>query len=257
MSTTLVPTDAGPPAASSGSALPGDTSAYWSFYEQVASRQVADWAPRVPSRVLDVSGGRARFATQLAEAGHDVVQACDAPADGVDRPGVRRVVVERGSLTWLRDGCVDAVLAEARALSLCLATEQVAGEVFRVLRPGGRLLLVVDSLVLGMARLAEQGRWAELADLPSADVVLVPEPADGSLTRCFWPGELVGLLGAAGLHIDWVRPRTVLTPASVERVMATGGPAALPELVATELALAARGGHAVGHHLVVSARRPA
>jgi hypothetical protein len=53
-----------------------------------------------------------------------------------------------------------------------------------VLRPGGRLLLAVDSLAVGLARLAEQGRWAQLADVPSADGVLVPDD-DGSLTRCF------------------------------------------------------------------------
>jgi hypothetical protein len=129
-------------------------------------------------------------------------------------------------------------------------------QLVRILRPGGRLLLVVESLMLGLARLAEQGRWAELADAPAADVVLVPAD-DGSLTRCFWPEELQGLLAAAGLEVEWVRPRTVLNPATVERALSQGGAAALRTLVTTEVALSAdREGESTGLHLVASARKP-
>ncbi|MCA1722362.1 MAG: class I SAM-dependent methyltransferase [Actinobacteria bacterium] len=103
------------------------------------------------------------------------------------------------ALGWLVDGSVDAVLAEARALSMCLAAEVTVDELLRVLKPGGRLLLVVESLLLGLARLADQGRWAELADVPSADVVLVPDPS-GAITRCFWPEELAGLLADVAMR---------------------------------------------------------
>lgn len=147
-------------------------------------------------------------------------------------------------------------MAESRALSRCLATELTARELCRVLRPGGRLLLVVDSLVTGLARLADLGRWVELADVPSADCVLIPQ-ADGTITRCFSPQELRELLLAAGLDIAWVRPRTVLTPASVELAVARGGPAAYRTLEQTEAALAMQPDReAAGMYLVASARRP-
>jgi SAM-dependent methyltransferase len=147
------------------------------------------------------------------------------------------------------------VLAESRALSMCLAAEITVEHLCRVLRPGGRLLLVVDSLVLGLARLADQGRWAELADVPAADVVLVPDE-DGAITRCFWPEELHQLLTDVGLDVEWVRPRSVLTPATVERALAEGGRAALRTLVCTEVALSVETEGQTGLHLVVSARRP-
>lgn len=239
--------------------VPADSSPYWTFYEEVACRQLADWTPVVPSRVLDLSGGRARFARQLVEAGHEVVHVCDDVVP-LDAPGPGRllpVVAEARDLEWLAADSVDAVLAESRALSLCLATEVTVGELRRVLRPGGRLLLVVESLGTGLARLAEQGRWAELADVPSADVVLVPDSVDGKITRCFWPEELVELLEGAGLEVDWVRPRTVLSPAAVERALVQGGDTALATLTDTELQLAEqRQGESAGLHLVVSARRP-
>jgi hypothetical protein len=111
-----------------------------------------------------------------------------------------------------------------------------------------------------VARLADQGRWAELADVPRADLVLVPagpQDADGSISRCFWPEEIAGLLEAVGLEVEWVRPRTLLNAATVERAVAQGGEAALPHLVATELQMAEdRQGESGGLHLVASACRP-
>ena len=242
--------------ASTPSPEPAPDSPYWLFYEEVAAAQLAAWAPSVPSRVLDLSGGRARFASSLAAAGHQVVHVNGAA--GTAGPGsVLPVVADARSLGWLRDESVDAVLAESRALSMCLAAEVTVEDLLRVLRPGGRLLLVVESLLLGLARLADQGRWAELADVPSADVVLVPTP-EGSISRCFWPEELADLLGAAGFEVEWVRPRSVLSPATVERALGEGREEALRALVRSELALAQeREGESTGLHLVASARRPA
>ncbi|KPM57377.1 methyltransferase type 11 [Frankia sp. CcI49] len=239
---------------------------YWAFYEEVASAQLREWLPTGPVRVLDVSGPRARFARQMAAAGHEVVRVVssltidDAPGASDPAPGsgpgrLQRVVGDARSLDWFRPGSFDAVLAEARALSFCLATETTLEEIYQMLRPGGRLLLCVDSLLLGLARLAEQHRWAELSDVPRADVVLVPAE-DGSITRCFWPEELRALLTSAGLEVDWIRPRTVLSAEAVRRAVAEDV-SCFPTLVRTEVELAAeREGESIGIHLIASARRP-
>jgi SAM-dependent methyltransferase len=234
------------------------------FYAEVAARQLADWLPAEPTSVLDLSGGCGTFAQLMAEAGHDVVRTVQTGAPGDETrtmlkphsPGsLHEVAADTRDLSWLADGSVPAVLAESRALSFSLLAEATVENIARALAPGGRLLLCVDSLVLGLARLAEQGRWAELADVPSADVVLVPYE-DGSITRCFWPEELRQLLEDAGLEVDWVRPRTVLSKEAVVRALATDA-SALPTLVKTEVALAAdREGESVGIHLLAAARRP-
>ncbi len=241
-----------PPAPHPGAAtvVPPATSAYWPFYEAVAAAQLQSWLPTQPSRILDVSGDGARRAGLMRDAGHEVVLV------GRDQTAqVLTVDADSRSLAWVQDAAFDGIVAEARALSACLATEETARDLARVLRPGGRLLLVVDSLVTGLAHLADQGRWAELADVPSADVVLVPGP-EGSITRCFWPEELQSLLEDTGFDVEWVRPRTVLTPAAVERAVATGGNEALRALVRTELALSGQREGESGLHLVASARRP-
>lgn len=254
---------------------PGTDDPYWLFYEEVAAAQLAAWLPPRPVRVLDLSGDRTPFAAQMASAGHQVVKVLTTAGRGAGRevgreagkgvgpPGARaggrgsvmRVVGDARSLDWLASASLDAVVAEGRALSFCLATEATLDEVSRVLRPGGRLLLSVDSLLLGLARLAEQHRWAELADVPAADVVLVPAD-NGTITRCFWPEELQSMLSGAGLAVEWIRPRTVLSAEAVDRAVASDL-AALPTLVRTEVALAAeREGESIGIHLVASARKP-
>jgi SAM-dependent methyltransferase len=226
---------------------------YERFYHEVARRQVRDWLPDQPARIFDVSRDRGRHAVDAAAMGHTVVRLRrpdDEPAAIVPASG-RVAVVEADALdlSWLRAASVDAVLAEGCALSAHLAVESSLGCLSAALRPGGRLLLSVDSLVDGLARLAAMGSWAELADAPAADVVLVPDE-DGTLTRCLWPEELRAMLVAEGFDVEWVRSRTILPRDGVEQA----GERALEQLVETELELAVeRDGEAVGRHLVASA----
>lgn len=238
----------------------GDSLArYWTFYRAVADAQLTRWLPRRRSRVLDVSGGHGHSAGLAAAAGHAVLEVRDPEHRGrasgePGRPvrGTTPLIADSGALSYLADACVDAVIAENRVLSRHLATEATIAEIARVLRPGGRVLLCVDSLTLGMALLAERNYWAHLSDVPSAEVVLVPWP-DGTITRSFSSHQLRELLADAGLDVEWIRPRTVFSPSTVEHVLAES-PRALPHLVRTELN-AQQADESLGIHLLASARR--
>jgi SAM-dependent methyltransferase len=199
----------------------------------------------------------------MARSGHDVFRVLGPenprPFRATSRhPSVRHVVGDIRSLDWFRSERLDAVVAEGSALSSSLATEATVEQAARLLKPGGRLLLSVDSLLYGLARLAEQHRWPELADTNAGDVVLVPSGDDdpaSALTRCFGPEELHDLVDAAGFDVDWVRPRTVLPPDVVDHAVLTD-PAVLPELVTSELSLAGeREGESLGNYLALSATR--
>ena len=233
-----VPESAASPLAVLG---PGPLTSYWQFRRAVARAQLAAWLPPPRQLLVDISGPDGTGSTQAAARGHTVIRvippqaAAHAPA--VPLPGrgvVAPVVAEPASLAFLADGCVDAIIAEDGALSRQLMAEDLAAEIARVLRPGGQLLASVDSLVLGMAMLAEQRCWAGLTDLPHAEVVLIPWP-DGTMTRCYGVSQFRELLTEAGLEVSWIRPRTVLSPPLVEHVLG-GNPGAIPRLVRAELA---------------------
>jgi hypothetical protein len=168
-------------------------------------------------------------------------------------PGrVIRVIADSSRLTFLADACADAVIADDRALSVHLAAETMIAEIARVLRPGGRVLACVDSLVLGMAVLADQHHWAHLVDLPHAEVVLVPWP-DGTITRCYGPDQARELFTGAGLRVRRIRPRTVFSESMVTHWLRRE-PTSLPTLVQAELA--ARSDESLGAQLVLSASKP-
>jgi hypothetical protein len=162
------------------------------------------------------------------------------------------VIADSSRLTFLGDGCADGVIADDRALSVYLAAEAMIAEIARVLRPAGRVIACVDSLVLGMAVLADQHHWAHLVDLPHAEVVLVPWP-DGRITRCYGPDQARELFTGAGLRVNWIRSRTVFSESVVTHWLRRD-PGGLHKLVRAELA--ARSDESLGAQLVISASKP-
>jgi len=275
---------------------PGSLAGYWRFQRAVARAQLEAWLPSAGRLLVDVSGPDASAPAQAAERGHTVIRVLTAappagPAPAAAEPAAelapaaaaaaaeaaaaeprrarpaagRRgtvvpVVAEPAGLAFLADGCADGVIAEDGALSRQLMTEDLAADIARVLRPGGQLLASVDSLVLGMAMLAEQRRWAHLTDLVNAEVVLIPWP-DGTITRCFGVSQFTELLTEAGLEVSWVRPRTVLSPSMVDHVLRRD-PSAITRLVRAELAACQdRAGGLIsaesfGISLLAAARKP-
>ncbi len=231
---------------------------YQRFHDAVTRAQLVAWLPPGRRLLVDISGPRAVSAELAAQAGHSVLRVVDdarsAPARHGDSPldgRLRTVVGDTSSLAFLPDECADGVIAGDRALSTHLAAESMVAAIARVLRPAGRVLACVDSLVLGMAMLAGQHHWPHLADLPHAEVVLIPWP-DGTITRCYGPDHLHELFTDAGLAVSWMRPLTVFSESLVTHLLRQN-PESMPRLVRAELG--ARTDESFGAQLVVSARK--
>ena len=266
----------------------GQLPAYWQFHEAVTRAQLTEWLPTGRHLLVDISGPRGPGAELAAKAGHTVLRVLD-PAGGAGGPGgyggrvapreqggsggdrsprqaeqggsrgdrsrrghIVPVIADSSRLTFLGDGCADGVIADDRALSVYLAAEAMIAEIARVLRPAGRVIACVDSLVLGMAVLADQHHWAHLVDLPHAEVVLVPWP-DGTITRCYGSDQARELFTGAGLRVNWIRSRTVFSESVVTHWLRRD-PGGLDKLVRAELA--ARSDESLGAQLVISASKP-
>jgi hypothetical protein len=243
----------------------GHPPAYRHFCEAVARAQLAAWLPPGRQVLVDVSGPRTASAELAARAGHTVLRVLE-PSGAPGRPGLAGtgntgpgprgriipLIADSSRLSFLRGNCADGIIAEDRALSTHLGAEALIADFARVLRPGGRVLACVDSLVLGMAVLAGQRHWPHLVDLPHAEVVLVPWP-DGAITRCYGPEQARELFGGAGLLVNWIRPRTVFSESMVTHALAED-PASLARLVRAELAAASD--ESLGAQLVISACKP-
>ena len=237
----------------------GPATDYSRFYAAVARAQIANWLGTLTGHFLiDISGPGAPAAEMAAAAGHCVLRVAEPgdgplPAGGRETAGRRQMVIADGTgLEFLADGCADGVIAEDRTLSRRLAAETLVGEIARVLRPGGLVLACVDSLNLGMAVLAEQHRWPHLIDVPNADVVLVPWP-DGTITRCYGAEHLRELFTGNGLEVNWVRPRTVISPRTVSYLLARD-PRSFGRLVTAELS--AHCDDSIGAQLITCAVKP-
>jgi hypothetical protein len=194
----------------------------------------------------------------------DGTKAPGVKADGMRPPGrvksskspksperLGLVAGDPSGLEFLADGCADGVLAEDGTLSRNLAAETLVSEIARVLRPGGIVLACVDNLTIGMAALAQQSAWPNLADLPHADVVLVPWP-DGRITRCYGAEQLRELFTAGGFDVSWIRPRTMFAPRTVSFLLSRD-PRSFQQLLHAELR--SRPDDSVGDQLIVSARK--
>ena len=255
----------------------GQLPVYWQFHEAVTRAQLTGWLPTGRHLLVDVSGPRAPAAELAAQAGHTVLRVIEPPGGFGGAQGglggraappraggsggspprastgrIVPVIADSTQLTFLGDGCADGVIADDRALSVHLAAEAMIAEIARVLRPAGRVIACVDSLILGMAVLADQHHWAHLVDLPHAEVVLVPWP-DGTITRCYGPDQAGELFTGAGLRVNWIRPRTVFSESMVTHWLRRD-PGGLPKLVRAELA--ARSDESHGAQLVISASKP-
>jgi SAM-dependent methyltransferase len=233
----------------------GPHEAYWRFYDAVARAQLASWLDGPGLVLADISGPGSQAATLAAAGGNMVLHVLDpdsappVPPEGAGR--LRSIAAEGSGLPFLADACVDGVIAEDRTLSRRLVAETLVSEIHRVLRPGGKVLAAVDSLTRGMAVLAEQHHWPHLIDVPHADVVLVPWP-DGSITRCYGIEQLRELFTSSGFDVQWIRPRTVLSPSTVSYLLARD-PGSFRRLVEAELRTSAD--DSVGGQLVISATK--
>ncbi len=195
-----------------------------------------------PLDVLDIGGGTGGSAVRVAGLGHRVLvvdPSPDALAALARRARERGVEVagRQGDLSGLLDvvagGSVDLVLCHG-VLEVVDDPAAALAAIRGVLRPGGRLSLLVAQRHAAVVARAMAGHFAQAAALLDAGPA-----ARGRSGRRFGVDEATGLLADAGLAVDSIRGVRVfadLVPGSLVDLE----PGAAAALVDLERAVAAR-----------------
>ncbi|GAA1961470.1 methyltransferase [Nocardioides panacihumi] len=185
-----------------------------------------------PLDVLDIGGGTGGFAVRVAELGHRVTvvdPSPDALASLARRAREIGVEVEgrQGDLAALGvpDSGADLVLCHG-VLEVVEDPAAALATLARVLRPGGRLSLLVAQRNASVVARAMAGHFAQ------ALAMLDDTGPSGRAGRRFTSAEAVDLLAGAGFAVDSVHGVRVfadLVPGSLLD-LEPGAPAALAEL---------------------------
>jgi S-adenosylmethionine-dependent methyltransferase len=185
-----------------------------------------------PLDVLDIGGGTGGFAVRVAGLGHHVTvvdPSPDALASLARRAREVGVEVEgrQGDLTTLgvESGVADLVMCHG-VLEVVDDPAAALATLAGVLRPGGRLSLLVGQRNASVVARAMAGHFAQ------ARALLDDTAPSGRAGRRFTVAEVTALLSGAGFSVDsvhGVRVFTDLVPGSLLD-LEPGAPAALVEL---------------------------
>jgi ubiquinone/menaquinone biosynthesis C-methylase UbiE len=140
-------------------------SAFWRLSDalitEIISREIAPYCTE-ESIVMDAGGGTGRWAIKLCEFLKGKIVIFDRSRDmlekakeNIERSAFsKRILIEEGDLTDINqfsDESIDHIISIYSPLSFIYEQEQVAKELYRILKPGGRLLIMSHSYFNAMA----------------------------------------------------------------------------------------------------------
>jgi SAM-dependent methyltransferase len=131
-------------------------------YDQLAWEVASSLLPDDSGTIVDLGCGTGRWSQQLVELGHHVVGVEPTPAmAAIARSQVPsqdfELIEATAEAAEIADGCADMVLAMG-SLQYVDEPRRVVGRAARWLRPGGWLVVLVDSLVALVAELLAAGK---------------------------------------------------------------------------------------------------
>ena len=187
---------------------------YWRFYRDLSWRHLKPFIPeRRPAWAADLGCGTGWFGTRLLKAGCHVLfldpsgRMLEQSREAVGREGSRGLqtrFVQSGmeAMAEVESGLLDFATAQGDPLSFCESPARALAELARVVKPGGAVVLSVDSRIAGVRSLqGERTPDAALELLESGRTRWRGERSEERFgMKMFDPGELAALLRRAGFE---------------------------------------------------------
>lgn len=244
----------------------GYVGGYWHVYDAVTLETAARILPAAGGRVLDAGAGTGKFALRFLESGHSVTlldpsaKMLEEARRKIDAAGYSKAaefVVGDIAKMDLPSESFDAVFCEGDPLSYCRENHRdAAGEILRVLRPGGGFYVSCDSKWwTALLQFANDQVEAGLHVLDTAEA----RDRYGIPVRTFDPRELREIFEGAGAHAVEVAAKVVLTSfLGQEKLAATlADPSSRKRLIDMEVRASRDPTLAgIGGHLQVVGRKP-
>lgn len=159
------------------------------------------------ARILELGCGTAYLSAWLARAGARPVALDLSPAQLATARRCQRVrgpvfplVEADGAALPLRSGTFDMVVSEYGAAPWCEPARWI-GEAARVLRPGGRLIFLTNSVVVGLCVPTDEGFAGDRLMRPQRDLSPVSWPG-GGVEHHPGHGDWIRMLTGAGFVVD-------------------------------------------------------
>lgn len=241
---------------------------YWRFYRDVSWRHLKPFLPvKRPAWAADLGCGTGWFGCRLLKSGMNVVfldlsgamvGAAREAADAESARGLETRFVQAGmeQMGEIESGLLDFATAQGDPLSFCEQPARALAELARIVKPGGHVVLSVDSRVAGVkSLLGEKRPDAALELLRTGRTKWRSDKSEEAFgMKMFEPDELKTLLERAGFEPLSLIAKTCLVQRSNDAWL--DDPAQARELLAAEERVHARPEWwGLAGHLQVAAKR--
>lgn len=189
------------------------------LHEALTWDNIQRYLPLPGSRILDAGGGSGRWAVRLARMGYhvtltDVLTGLpDAAQRRLDVKGLLdRVIIERmdiRDMTKLAHDSFNLAMAHD-VLSYCGEPQRTVGELVRVTRPGGHVIVSAESRIAATQEIVA-GNWEQAERILATGQATTKQPPPAQVVRFFDIDEMVTLFEQENLQVVRVFGRAILT----------------------------------------------
>jgi ubiquinone/menaquinone biosynthesis C-methylase UbiE len=243
---------------------------FWEFHDEVTWRLIKPYIPRdAAATCADFGCGTGKwglkllksgFATTFVDHSAGMIEQVTLKLDALGPRGRKgtALVGDIVSLPTLTDASFDLILAMGDPLSICSDPLAAAGEMRRLLKPGGHAIATADNKFGAIDHYIEKGNLEALEEfvITGRTRWLTRDEEERFELTTFTPHSLRNLFEKAGLEVLGVTGKTILPARNNRKLLEY--PHAINRLIRLEEALS-RDPASAGRcgHLQIVARRPA